>query len=94
MCVKLLLYILKRVWDICKFTKFLEHKFLKIFHNVKAHWISIISPTKQILTKYKTLVIQMFQEQMSNQFAKANLKLLCNEVLLGFACIIPMLGCV
>jgi len=93
--VKLLLYVLKCELDICKFTKFLEHKLLKIFHNVKTDWISIIFHTKQILTKYKTLVIQMFQEQVSNQFAKANLELLCNiEILLGLACIIPMLGCV
>ncbi len=43
-------------------------------------------------TKYKTLVIQMFVKQMSNESKKAKLELLCGiEVFLGFDCIIRML---
>jgi hypothetical protein len=37
----------------------------------------------------------MFQEQVSNESAKAHMELLCDiEVFLGLACIIPMLECV
>jgi hypothetical protein len=38
----------------------------------------MLSLAKWILTKYKTLVIQMFQEQVSNESTKANLELLCD----------------
>jgi hypothetical protein len=37
----------------------------------------------------------MFQEQASNEFAKAHMELLCDiEVFWGLACIIPMLECI
>jgi hypothetical protein len=41
------------------------------------------------------LVTSLRLRLRQNQFAKTNIKLFCNiEVLLGLACIIPMLGCV
>ncbi len=40
-------------------TMLLETKALKLFHNVKTRWISILSHTKQVLTKYIILVVKM-----------------------------------
>ncbi len=45
--------------------------------------------------EYKTLVIQVFQKQMSNESTKANMELFCNiEIFLGLVYIIPILECV
>ncbi len=52
----------------------------------------MLSPTKRILIKYKTLVIWMFFKKMCNEYVKANLELLCDiKGFLGLACMIPML---
>jgi len=52
----------------------------------------MFSLAKWILTKYKTVVIQMFDEQASHDIAKTNLELLCDvEMFLGLTCIIPKL---
>ncbi len=52
----------------------------------------MLSFAKQILTKYKTVVIQMFNEQASHDITKSNLELFCDvEMFLGLTCIIPML---
>jgi hypothetical protein len=64
--------------DKCKLAKFLEYKALKILCNVMTCWISMLFLAKWILTKYKTLVIHMFQEQVSNESTKANLELFCD----------------
>jgi hypothetical protein len=63
--------------DKCKLVEFLEYKALKIVHNVMTRWISMLFLAKWILIKYKILVIQMFQEQISNESTKANMELLC-----------------
>lgn len=66
-----------------------------IFCNVKTLWIFMFSRANVFLTKYKSLVIQMFEEHVVHDFFKANLELLCdNEVFLGLICIIPILQCV
>jgi hypothetical protein len=41
---------------------------------VKICWISMLSPTKQILTKYKMIVIQLFNEQASHDTTKVGLE--------------------
>jgi hypothetical protein len=64
--------------DRCNLAKFLEYKALKILHNVMTRWIPMLFLAKWILTKYKILVIQMFQEQVSNESTKAKLELLCD----------------
>jgi predicted glycosyltransferase involved in capsule biosynthesis len=52
----------------------------------------MFSLAKQILTKYKTIVIQIFNEQTSHDITKSSLELFCDvEVFLGLTCIIPML---
>jgi predicted glycosyltransferase involved in capsule biosynthesis len=83
---------LKRHLNRSKIGEFLEQKALKILCNVKTRWISMLSFAKQILTKYKTVVIQMFNEQASHDITKSNLELFCDvEMFLGLTCIIPML---
>lgn len=52
----------------------------------------MFSPTKWILTEYKIVVIQMFDEYTSHDIVKTSLELLYDvEVFLGLTCIIPML---
>jgi len=87
-------YFLSLKWHLnrSKIGEFLEQKALKILCNVKTRWISILSLAKQILTKYKIVVIQMFNEQTSHDITKSSLELFCDvEVFLGLTCIIPML---
>jgi hypothetical protein len=51
----------------------------------------MFSLAKQILTKYKTIVIQMFNEQASHDITKSSLELLCDvNVFSGLTYIIPM----
>jgi hypothetical protein len=81
----------KQHLDRCKLGEFLEQKVLKILCNVKTCWISMFSLAKQILTKYKTIVIQMFNEQASHDITKSSLELLCDvNVFSGLTYIIPM----
>jgi hypothetical protein len=53
----------------------------------------MVPPTKRILIEYKSsLVVQMFEEQITHVFAKANLELLCDiEV---FFSLTSMLECI
>jgi hypothetical protein len=67
---------------------------LKILHNVKTRWISMLSPTKRIFVEYKSLILHMFDEQIANTWAKTNLDLLCNvEIFLDLICILPLFEC-
>jgi hypothetical protein len=63
-----------------------------IFKNVKAKWISYLEPIKSIMSEYEALVLKMHMDSPSLATAKANLNLLYEiELLLGLACILPML---
>jgi len=54
----------------------------------------MLSPTKRILGKYKSLIMPMFDEQITNTLAKANLDLFYNvKISLGLICILPLLEC-
>jgi hypothetical protein len=67
---------------------------LKILHNMKMCWISMLSPTKRILVEYKSLIMHMFDEQTTNTSAKENLDLFCNvKTFSGLICILPLLEC-
>ncbi len=79
----------------CRFVKFLESKPLKILKNVKMQWIFMLSLVEQILTKYMSLVVNIFEKHPTYVTTKANLELLCDvETFLTLACIIPLLECV
>jgi hypothetical protein len=64
----------------------------QILRNVKTRWISCLEPVKRVMSEYKALVLKMHMDSSSLATAKANLNLLCEiELLLGLACILPML---
>jgi hypothetical protein len=64
----------------------------RILRNVKTRWISCLEPMKRVMLEYKALVLKMYLDSTSLASAKANLNLLCKiELLLGLACILPML---
>jgi hypothetical protein len=72
--------------------KFLETKGFLLLHNVKTRWISILSFTKQILAKYKTLVVNTHDNLHIVAATKTNLQYLCDiEVVMGLAYIMPLL---
>jgi hypothetical protein len=52
-----------------KFTRiagFMVTKGNKILRNVKTRWISMLSPTKTIMEKYKTLLVKMALDNLTN----------------------------
>jgi len=70
----------------------METKKTKILRNVKTQWISMLSPAKHIMAKYKTLVMKMAIDSLRNEKPKANFDLLCDvQVMLEFATILPLL---
>jgi hypothetical protein len=63
-----------------------------ILRNMKTRWISCLEHVKPMMSKYKALILKMHLDSTSLATAKANLNLLCEiELLLGLACILPML---
>jgi hypothetical protein len=78
-----------------KFTKLiemLETKGDKILQNVKTRWFSMLSLAKRLMAKYKTLLLKMALDNLTNQQTKQNYEHLCDlQILLGLACIFPLL---
>jgi hypothetical protein len=75
--------------------KLLETKGLKLLHNVKAKWISMLSLMKRVLAEYKTLMVHMNNDLNRVVPTKINLECLCDvEVVMGLMCIMPMLKAV
>jgi len=72
--------------------KLLETKGLKLLHNVKAMWISMLSLMKRLFVEYQTLMVHMNNDLNYVVATKTNLEYLCDvEVVMGLMCIIPML---
>jgi hypothetical protein len=72
--------------------KLLETKGLKLFCNVKAMWISMLSLMKKVFVEYKTLMVHMNNDLNHVVATKTNLEYLCDvEVVMGLMCIMPML---
>jgi hypothetical protein len=70
----------------------METKGLKLLRNVKTRWISILSPTKRVMEKYKSLLVKMALNMDVNFQPTTNFEHLVDlEVLLSFSCI-PTLG--
>jgi hypothetical protein len=77
------------------FVKILETKGLKLLCNIKTCWISMLSPLKWLLAKYKSVVVKMYMDAPKSKFFWDNLDLLCDlELVLGLSCIILMLEAV
>jgi hypothetical protein len=53
---------LKRYLEHGTFVKLLETKGLKLLHNVKTNWISMLSLVKHILAEYKILMVKMHDD--------------------------------
>jgi hypothetical protein len=82
----------KRNQELADLANIVETASQKILRNVKTRWISCLEPVKRVMSEYKALVLKMHLDAPSLASAKANLNLLCEiELLLGLACILPML---
>jgi hypothetical protein len=65
---------------------------LKILHNVKTLWVSILAPSKCVFLRYKLLVVKMNENNMWNSLTKTNYELFCEcDIVLGLTRILPML---
>ncbi len=52
----------------------------------------MFSPTKHVMAEYRTLLIKMAIDNLSNEKAKTNFDLLCDvQVMLGFVAILILL---
>jgi hypothetical protein len=52
----------------------------------------MLSPTKHVTAKYKTLFMKIALDNPSNEKAKANFDLLCDvQIMFGLATILPLL---
>ncbi len=70
----------------------METKGVKILENIITRWISMLSPIKNVMVKYMTLLMKMDIDNPSNEKAKANFDLLCDvQVMLGLVAILPLL---
>jgi len=49
----------KKVLEFVNLAKTLKTKSSKLLWNIKTHWISMLSPMKCVLRKYKSLVVKM-----------------------------------
>jgi hypothetical protein len=62
------------------------------FKFIKMQWISMLLPTKRVLSKYCALVLKMHWDVNVVTQAAHNLELFYNlEVMMGLSCIMPML---
>lgn len=78
---------LKRHLEFSKLSEIMKIKWAKILKNVKT-WISMLSPTRYVMSKYMTLLMIM---AIDNDKAKVNFDLFCDvQILLGFV-ILPLL---
>ncbi len=55
-------------------------------------WISILASFKQMVKEYKTSVVKMNDDVVSNEVINNNYELLYDvETILGLTCVLPML---
>jgi hypothetical protein len=90
---KLLAYI-----EFVELTQVMETKGLKILHNVKTRWISMLDPSIQVMNEYRTLLVKMLQDfQLKKEKAVVKNATTCLnhlidvQIVLGLACIMPIL---
>jgi len=70
----------------------IESKGLKFLKNIKMKWISILASFKQMVKEYKTSVVKMNDDVVSNEVINNNYELLYDvETILGLTCVLPML---
>jgi hypothetical protein len=70
----------------------METKGLKLLRNMKTRWISMLSPTKWVMAKYKTLLMKMALDMDANSQATTNFEHLVDlDMLLSLFCILLFL---
>jgi hypothetical protein len=70
----------------------IESKGLKFLKNIKMKWISILASSKQMVKEYKTSVVKMNDDVVSNETINNNYELLYDvETIMGLTCVLPML---
>jgi hypothetical protein len=85
-------HILKKVLEFVTLVKTLETKGLNLLRKIKTCWISMFSPLKRSLTKYKHVVVNMHMDASKSKYTWDNLDLLYDlELVLGLPCILPIL---
>lgn len=63
-----------------------------ILINIKTCWISMLLPTKRVMSEYRALVLKMHWDVDTITQVAHNLELLCDlQVMLSLSCIMPML---
>ncbi len=55
----------------------MKMKGLKLLHNTKTKWISMVAPSKVVLDEVKTILVKMAQDAIANEFAITNYEELC-----------------
>lgn len=65
----------KRNLERSKLIKVMKIKGLKILHNIKTKWISMVAPSKVVLEEVKTILVKTTQDVTTNEFAIANYEL-------------------
>jgi hypothetical protein len=69
---------LKHHLEFLKVVEIMETKWFKVLKNVQIQWISMLEPLKCILTKYKMLIVKMWQDNISVAQARLNISLFCD----------------
>jgi hypothetical protein len=70
----------------------IKSKGLNFLKNIKMKWISILASSKQIVKEYKTSMVKMNDDVVSNEVINNNYELLYDvETIMGLTCVLPML---
>ncbi len=78
--------------EFTKLVDIMESKGLKLLRNVKARWDSMLSPTKQVMTEYKTLLMKMALDMDANSQVATNFERLVDlDMLLYLSYTLPLL---
>ncbi len=82
----------KRHLEHIKLVEVIDSKGLNFLKNIKTRWISMLASFKQMLGEYKTLVVKMTNDVVSNAVVHTNYELLCGvKIVMGLRCVLPML---
>jgi hypothetical protein len=70
----------------------IESKGLKILKNIQTQWISMLAPSKKLVSKYKFVVMKMSKDLPINPIATTDYELFCDvKTMMGLTCVLPML---
>jgi hypothetical protein len=72
----------RRFWNLCTLPRHWKTKGLKLLHNIKTCWISMLRPLKCVLGEYKSLIVKMHMDMPKNKLVIESLDMLCNMELI------------